>query len=469
MKLRPYQLRTEKALWSAFKAGKRRVLLAEPTGGGKTCQAAHMIREWVKRGARVLFVAHRREIINQAYQTCIDWGVRRDQIGVIMADDDRWNPKAMVQIASKDTISRRKWTWKFQVVVVDEAHHAAADTYLWVLSRCRDAVQLGLTATPYRNDGRGLALSFDELIIGATPSELIASGHLAKPRVFTVSKEQAGVIASALKEVRRVRGDFNVGQLSKAMRRNVLIGSIPEHYAKHAETRPTVVYAVDLEHGRRIFNAFKKAGIRVEMITGDTDVDDRGDIVGNPAEGKLGRLATGETQVVVNCMVLTEGWDCPAAKCIILARPTWSLSLLIQMCGRALRPTGETPIILDHAGNVFRHGILPHHDLQLTLEDGVVRKKSKLAPLKQCPKCDSTCERTDETCENCGHEFGVDRELEEESGELEEVDEAELKRQREVEKRADRERLAALAKAGTVPEKAIAAFFQKKWHEAWVA
>jgi DNA repair protein RadD len=463
MKLRPYQVRTEKALWAAFKAGKRRVLLAEPTGGGKTCQAAHMIRQWVSRGARVLFMAHRREIINQAYQTCIDWGVPAGLIGVIMADDERENPKAMVQIASKDTLARRKWTWKFDVVVVDEAHHAVADTYLRILGRNQNAVELGLSATPYRLDGRGLAIAFDELIIGAKPSELIEAGFLAKPRIFTVPKEEAGTLAAALKEVRRVRGDFQTCALSKVMRSNVLIGSIPEHHAKHAGSRPTVVYAVDIEHGRRIFNAFKRAGIRVELITGDTDIDERGDIVGNPAEGKRGRLATGETQVVVNCMVLTEGWDCPEAKCIILARPTWSLSLFIQMCGRGLRPTGETPIILDHAGNVFRLGILPHQDIELTLTDGVVKSKSKVPPFKECPRCHEVIERSEAWCYDCGYAFGVDRDVEEEGGELEEVTAEELERIKAAERVRLVEWCAKYGKTLDIAKK----FYREKTGESW--
>lgn len=459
LKLRGYQRRAEDAVLAAFASGKRRVLLAEPTGSGKTCQAAHMIDDWAMDGKRVLFVAHRREIVNQAYQTCIDWGVPYAALSVIMSGDPRENLSAQVQIASKDTLARRRVPDNFDVVVVDEAHHAAADSYMRLLLRNRRAVLLGMTATPYRLDGRGLKIAFDELVVGATPSQLIRDGHLAKPRIFTVPKAEATMMAAALREVRRVSGDFQVGALSKAMRANRLVGNIPDHWEKHSDGRPTVVYAVDIEHAKRIAKAFRKRGVRVELVTGNTDTDERGDIVGDKSSGKRGRLATGETQVVVNCMVLTEGWDCPEAKCIILARPTWSLSLFIQMCGRGLRPSGQTPVILDHAGNVFRHGIVPHQDLDLSLEHGVVRRTSKLAPWKECPECLAVCARLVEVCEECGHKFSIDRELEERDGQLEEMSE-ELLEQR---KKEELVRLRATVRAGKLPSAVVERFYAAKF------
>jgi DNA repair protein RadD len=191
-----------------------------------------------------------------------------------------------------------------------------------------------------------------------------------------------------LKGVRVEKGDYVISQLAGRMNTERLVGNIVEHWYKHGEGRPTVAFAVDVAHSVAIRNQFLGAGVRAEHLDGETPLPERADI--------LARLASGETKVVSNCMVLTEGWDCPPVGCTILARPTKQMGLFRQMVGRVLRPADGKPdaVILDHSGAVFRHG-LPEDHVEWTLDvDGRAaapvheRRKAGEAPaLRECPSC----------------------------------------------------------------------------------
>jgi superfamily II DNA or RNA helicase len=380
-------------------AGVRRLLLVLATGGGKTSIAASMIEDDVAAGRRVLFLAHRRELISQAYRRLLDFGFSERDVGVIMASDPRRRPVAPVQVASVDTLRTRAKP-PADVVFVDECHRALARTYVELASAYPDAVHIGLTATPYRAVGKGLGDAYDELVVVASPRELIAQGYLVEPRVFTVP-------ASARPDLSRVRisgGDYSVQELAQAVDKQALVGNIVEHWMTHARRVRTVAFAASVEHSQHIAARFREAGVAAEHLDGGTPTLERDAI--------LARLERGETLVVSNCGVLCEGWDQPAVKCAILARPTKSTGLYLQQAGRILRPwNDQRAIILDHAGCALEHG-LPQDDREFSLEGTKKRARTATdAPVRECPACCAVVGIGTRVCPECGHELITTREL----------------------------------------------------------
>jgi superfamily II DNA or RNA helicase len=267
------------------------------------------------------------------------------------------------------------------LVIFDEAHRARGRTREHLISLYPNAVLLGMTATPCRGDGRGLGNLFDVMIEAPQIAELIVGGFLVKSRVYAP-------VNPDLKGVRVEKGDYVISQLAGRMNTEGLVGDIVEHWHKHGEQRRTIAFAVDVAHSVAIRNQFLGAGVAAEHLDGETPIPERAAI--------LARLASGETKVVSNCMVLTEGWDCPPVGCAVLARPTKQMGLYRQMIGRVLRPADDKPdaVILDHSGAVFRHG-LPEDRVEWTLDvDGRAatpahekRKAGKEPALRECPSC----------------------------------------------------------------------------------
>jgi len=275
--------------------------------------------------------------------------------GIIQAGDElKLRPMAGVQVASIQTLHARAIRSTSMLMpladllIIDEAHHACAASYRAVLERYPIAIVLGLTATPCRGDGRDLGGIFSTMIECPQIPELIEQRHLVRTRCYAP-------VDPDLRGVRTQAGDYVESQLAAKMDRDKLVGDIVTHWLKYGEQRRTVAFACSVGHSVHICDEFHRAGIRAEHLDGSTPLDDRTAI--------LARLASGETQVVTNCMVLTEGWDMPEVGCCILARPTKKMGLFRQMIGRVLRPAdGKTAaIVLDHSGAVFRHGLPEDH------------------------------------------------------------------------------------------------------------
>lgn len=307
---------------------------------------------------------HRRELVEQARQRFAAFGVNA---GVILAGY-RPNPFARVQIASIQTLARRKNWPQAGLVIIDECHHASSDTWRATLAEYPDAFRLGLTATPYRLDGKPLGGDlFGQIVAPVTALELCESGVLVKPRVFSYPIPKVDVSVRG--------GDYVLGALGMYMRQPKLVGGIVEHWKKHDPAR-AVIFATTIEHSRALVDAFPE-GI-AEHIDGKTPKPERDAI--------LTRLRSGKTRVVSNCQVLTEGWDLPALECAILARPTKSLGLYKQMVGRIMRsfPNKTGALLLDHAGNVFEHGH-PLNEVEFSLTDKT--KVVETCPVRLCPHC----------------------------------------------------------------------------------
>jgi superfamily II DNA or RNA helicase len=415
--LRPYQQAAVDEIHARVRRGTRRIVVVAPTGSGKTTIAAHLIVAAVAKGSHVLFMAHRRELIGQAYNRLVQMGVPEGQLGVMMGDDQRRRPGAPVQVASVDTLRNRAKP-RAEVVFVDECHRALSKSIRDISACYPNAVHLGLTATPFRADGSGLGDVYDDLLLVASPRQLIAEGHLVEPRVFTVPPDALPDLSA----VRVQHGDYDQRALAEAVDSKRLVGNLVEHWLRHARELRTVAFAVSVAHSRHIVEQFRQAGIAAEHLDGTTPAEER--------DATLARLERGETRVVANCSLFAEGWDQPAVKCAILARPTRSTGLYLQQAGRILRPyQGQQAIILDHGGCVLEHG-LPQDDRAYSLE-GTKKKRGgpSEAPVRTCPTCFAVLPLTTRVCPECDTILITAPEVpKERAGTLVEITSAELRR-----------------------------------------
>jgi superfamily II DNA or RNA helicase len=394
--LRPYQTEITTEFERHIERGDRSILLVAPTGSGKTVIAAAIIAGTARR---VLVVAHRREIVNQTSDKLTARGIPH---GIIQAGDEKkLRPMAAVQVASIQTLHARAIRSSTMLMpladllIIDEAHHACAMTYAKVIEAYPNAIVLGLTATPCRGDGRGLGGIFKTMIECPQVPDLIEQGYLVKSRVYAP-------VDPDLRGVRTQAGDYVESQLAERMDKDQLVGDIVTHWFKYGESRKTVAFACSVGHSVHIRDEFVKADVRAEHLDGSTAIDERAAI--------LGRLASGETQVVVNCMVLTEGFDLSDIGCIILARPTKKMGLYRQMIGRGLRPADgkSDAVILDHSGAVYRHGLPEDRvewtldpDLRATAPEHTKRQSRHESKLIECSQC-STLRVGGQPCPNCG-------------------------------------------------------------------
>lgn len=384
--LRPYQSEAVELTREKIRGGHRRPLIVAPTGAGKTVIACSIIESAVAKGSRVLFLAHRKELITQCSNKLHEIGVDH---GIIKAGI-KPRPYAPVQVASVQTLTRRldKHQVRYDLIIVDEAHHAMAKTYLKILNAFPLAITIGLTATPYRSDGKGLGDLFDSLVEVTTVERLMEDGHLVPVRVF------AGLTAD-LSRIPISKGDYATGATGKAYEEPEIVGDIVAEYQRLSNGRTAVVFAATVASSQRIVEEFVAAGIAAEHLDGETDDDTRDAI--------LARLGSGETMVVSNVGVLTEGWDLPRCSCVIFARPTKSRGLWRQMAGRALRPApGKTDCHLhDHAGVTREHGFISDAD-SISLHDGVKATKKGEAKVYSCPSCNVHLKSWPLLCPSCG-------------------------------------------------------------------
>jgi superfamily II DNA or RNA helicase len=322
------------------------------------------------------------ELCDQSVAKILLWG--DVPIGVMRADDERTNPDAPIQVATIQTLARRRLP-PADIVLSDEFHHDASEGRRNILNSYPEATILGWSATPIRLDGQPLKELYDSLVIAASYSELIAGGFIVDPICYSTPA------AVDLSQVKTVAGDYAIDGLDVVMNEPHVLGDIVKEWQDHAEGRATVVFACTIKHSLAIVARFVAAGIRAEHLDGTVEEVSR--------RACLRRLRDGHVQVVVQCNVLTEGFDEAAVKCLVLARPTQSLSLYMQAAGRVMRPYRDVkPVLLDFSGNIDRHG-LPHEDRVWSLFDAP-RLKAK-SPYRTCPKCYAYVLRN--PCELCGH------------------------------------------------------------------
>lgn len=289
------------------------------------------------------------------------------------------------------------------LLVIDEAHHAVADSYRRIIDHVRDANPacriFGVTATPNRGDRKGLREIFDNVGDQVRLSELIASGHLVPPRTFVID---VGV-QEQLRAVRKSAADYDMTEDAQIMNRAPVTDEVVRHWQEKARERPTVVFCSTVAHAESVAAAFNGAGVSAAVIHGDLDAGTRRRI--------LTAYASGEIRVIVNVAVLTEGWDHPPTSCVVLLRPSSYKSTMIQMVGRGLRTVDpeEHPgviktdcIVLDFGTSSLIHGTL-EQDVDF---DG--RTETGEAPTKTCPACEAEIPLAAMECPLCGEVFARD-------------------------------------------------------------
>jgi superfamily II DNA or RNA helicase len=310
------------------------------------------------------------ELINQWSLRFANTGIVH---GVIMANDPRRNPNAPVQIASIQTLVRREFP-PADLVIIDEAHHAKAATYERVVEHYPNTFLLGLTATPRRLDQLGLGDIFSALVCGPSIAWLVENGYLAKPRVFAGPEPD-------LRGIRIIAGDFDRHALAERCDKKQLVGDLVANYTRLSSGRQAIAYAVNIAHALAIAARFNEAGIPAVELDGTTPAFQRADL--------LARFRDKEIRVLSNCGLFTEGLDVPSVQAILIARPTQSETLHLQMLGRGLRrDLGKLDChILDHAGNARRLG-LPEEEWNWSLE--TTKKEHPSADhddYQKCPLC----------------------------------------------------------------------------------
>jgi superfamily II DNA or RNA helicase len=369
--LRPQQERLLSTIDLALEDGCRRIMVQAPTGFGKTIVASTVARRIRDARKRAIFTVPALSLIDQTVEKFFTEGIR--DVGVIQASHRMTNYSRPIQIASVQTLQRREIP-RADLVMIDEAHRWFEFYGEWLKDpEWADVPFVGLSATPWT---RGLGRYFGRLIVAATTRELIDAGYLSKFRVFAPASPD-------LSDVRTVAGDYHDGDLSKAMDKSALVADVVDTWIDRAEDRPTLCFAVDRAHAKHLQTKFIEAGVTAAYIDAYTEADERNEIAK--------QFHTGAVKVVCNVGCLTTGvdWD---VRCIILARPTKSEMLFVQMVGRGLRTADGKPgcLILDHSDNHTRLGFVTdiHHD---NLDDGRERQKAepkaKEALPKKCPKC----------------------------------------------------------------------------------
>jgi DNA repair protein RadD len=380
-------------------------VLQAPTGFGKTRLAAAIIEGALTKDKRVIFTVPALSLVDQTVEAFWNDGVRN--IGVIQGCHGMTDWSRPVQVASVQTLQRRQDLPQADVIIIDECHRWFEFYPKWMMDPAwQNRPFIGLSATPWT---RGLGRYFDDLIIAATTKDLITAGYLSPFRVFAPSHPD-------LTGVRTVAGDYHEGDLSGVMNDSTLVADVVDTWLGRAQNRSTFCFAVDRAHAKHLQQEFTTAGVSTGYIDAYTPSKEREDI--------RRKFQDGQIRVVCNVGCLTTGidWD---VRCIILARPTKSEMLFVQIIGRGLRPAEgkEDCLILDHSDTHLRLGFVTdiHHDI---LDDGRPRANSKSDRIrlpKECPQCAFLKPPRMRECPACGFKAEAISDIEVADGELIEV------------------------------------------------
>jgi DNA repair protein RadD len=291
------------------------------------------------------------------------------------------------------------------LLVIDEAHHAVADTYKKIINAAKEKNEscrvLGVTATPNRSDRRGLIEVFSNVGDQIWVGELIRSGHLVPPRTHIMDVG----INEKLLELRREGAEFDMEAAAEVLNQRPVNEAVVEHWLDKAKGRPTVVFCSTVDHARDVSQAFEAEGIETALVYGDLGSSQR--------ERELEKFQTGEVSVIVNVAVLTEGWDHPPTSCVILLRPSSAKSTMIQMIGRGLRTVDATKypgvtksdcVVLDFGRSCWVHGTIEQDAM---LDNPVL---DNLVPMQMdCPACGSKIPLASYECPICGEQFEIEK------------------------------------------------------------
>lgn len=396
---REYQTRSITEIREKFKRGMKRVLLWLATGGGKTFVFCLMVKQAVARGKRCIIVVRGRKLVDQASQRLM-----REQVphGVLMANHWLYRPHLPVQVCSIDTLIARDLRPEADLIIIDEAHLATSEGYVDFLAKYPEAFVVAVTATPWTD--KGLRHVAEDIVHPITMKELIDSGFLVGARYYAPSSPDLSNV-----KVSSSTKDYVTEDLAQVMSGTSLVGDVVEHWKKIVKDKPTLCFAVNVNHSKILVEKFLAAGISAEHVDANCSDETRNEVIK--------RLESGETKVVCNVGIFCTGVDIVSLGAVIMARPTKSRNLFIQQAGRGTRPLyakgfdlntqegrldaiASSPkpdfILLDHAGNIDRHD-LPTEEPEVDLDGKqkqVTVKESKTCKIcfmvyrgPKCPEC----------------------------------------------------------------------------------
>lgn len=358
-KLRPYQRIGLNAVNLAYQSGTRSMLLIAPVAAGKTAIFAALAEQYLRAGKRVLILAHRDELIDSARKHVLS--LVNYHVGIVKAEQNAY--QAPCVIASVQTLSRQKrlaLLGKFDLIVVDEAHHATAQSYRDILAHVQhdDSLLLGVTATPNRTDKVGLSWVFEDVVYEISLLELMHEGYIAP-----ITAKQVGlpVDFSRVRTKRDTDGtrDFDQSHLAISLEKVNWHVKVTDAWLEHAHDRSTLAFVPRVKLAHRLAKYMRKRGIAAVAVDGKTPKGERHSL--------LAQYEAGEIQVLINCDLLREGTDLPRTNCVVMARPTKSHLMYYQAIGRGLRlcsETGKTDLlVLDVVGATARHEFIVAADL----------------------------------------------------------------------------------------------------------
>jgi len=399
--LRPYQLQAIAELRQALTAPASSAVLVLPTGAGKTTVAAELTRLMVAKGKRVWFVAHLYELVAQARARMEAFGLTVGEI----AADAHYHGRRPVQCAMVQTLARRIASIPAHelpdFIFFDEGHHTAAGTYQKVLDACPTARRIGLTATPYRLDGKALGEWYQSMVEPITIGELMDAGHLVRAHYALAEVDLEGLGERG--------GDYAADQAFKKFNKRQLYAGTVTQYENHAPGEKAICFCINVEHSLATVQAFNERGIAAAHLDGSTPLAQR--------RKTLEEFAAGRWQVLSNVALFTEGFDLPNISCVILNRPTKSKALYLQMGGRGLRPSpGKSRcLIIDMGGNVKAHSFLDT-PAEHSLEAAKKKKGASVGvrPMKMCKSCGLWDPISATACGACGAAYPVEAAKQEE-------------------------------------------------------
>jgi DNA repair protein RadD len=415
MNLRPHQELAKNMLRESFAKGNKRIILGAPCSFGKTITSVSIALDAVAKGRRVMFVCDRVKLIKQSIEAFDRAGI---EIGVIQSHNERYNPRAMIQIASIQTLARRMKIRmpEFEFCIIDECHtHYKAIQYM--MDRYSNVPFIGLSGTPF---SKGLGKAYQDLVVPITSEELMAQGYLTPVDYYAGSSvDVKGIKKRALSTGGT---DFDPKSLGKAIEDDkVMTGDIIKNWRKHANGMMTIAFSPSIKHSKYLVEMFNNDGISAVHIDGYMEDEDREFIYRAHEKGEF---------LILSCsMLLSVGYDSPKVQAMIDCYPTSSKILWIQRWGRILRlAEGKTKAIyLDHAGNIQRHGMFPEEVVPESLDDGeakyneksLLKKEKKESTPKECPKCSSIMKGL--RCV-CGYEYPIQEAIETTPEMLEKID-----------------------------------------------